>query len=327
MIFRITWNPVRLVALLLLALIASACDAGNNETPAAVPTLTLPQLQPVPLAGRKLRVVATTSIVGDVVGQVGGDAIALTTLIGPGQDPHSYEPAPGALAAGASADVIFVHGWNLEEGLLDNLTGVAADTPLVPVAAQITPLTRQEDAGAADPHTWLDPHLALQWVENIERALAALDPGNATIYARNAAAYRAELQTLLTYVQEQIARIPPAQRKLVTSHDALAYFARAYNFDVVGTVIPGASTLAEPSASTLAQLAETMDRAGVCTIFTETTANEEVARALAAELEHCDTVETVPLFTGTLSAPGGGAASYTAMMRANVDAIVRALSE
>ncbi|MFW6070713.1 MAG: metal ABC transporter solute-binding protein, Zn/Mn family, partial [bacterium] len=256
----------------------------------------MPETEALVTDGERLQVVATTSIVGDVVGNVGGDLIDLTVLMGAGQDPHSYEPAAADLTAAARAHLIFVHGWDLEEGLRDDLSRVSEGALIAPVAANIEPLVRgQEDEeeaheddheddhdhGAVDPHTWLDPHLVVQWVDNVETMLSAADPANSEAYAANAGAYREELAALIATFDGQLAQIPPQRRKLVTNHDALAYFAEAYDFEIVGTVIPGSSTLAEPSASSLASLVRDMEQAGMCTIFTETTVSAQLAQTAA----------------------------------------------
>ena len=190
--------------------------------------LTLPELSAVTLDG-PLRVVATTSIIGDVVAQVGGDAIRLTTLIGPGQDPHSFEPAARDLASASEAQVVFVNGWDLEESLLSTLQAVVEGVPLVPVAAGITPLEFGEDEHAedkhaeeeahsgdeehskeddadehgeeeahgedehnhhgADPHTWQNISHVMQWTRNVQAVLSSLDPAYTETYAANAAKY------------------------------------------------------------------------------------------------------------------------------------------
>jgi ABC-type Zn uptake system ZnuABC Zn-binding protein ZnuA len=302
--------------------------------------LQLPRLEP-DSGEDPLRVIATTSIIGDVVAQVGGDAIELTTLMSAGQDPHSYQPSASDLTTVADADVIFVHGWNLEEGLAGDLANVAGETPLVPVAAGVEPIVRGADSAeleeheaeehdhedvAIDPHTWLDPQQVVQWVRNIETALSALDPEHEATYAANAQSYSQELEALIAYYDEQVARIPPERRKLVTNHDALAYFARAYDFEVVGTVVPGASTLAEPSASEVVDLVQKMEQANVCTIFAETTANSQLAETVAAELAGCEQVQVLSLYTGSLGVSGGGADSYIEMMRTNIDLIVQGLT-
>jgi ABC-type Zn uptake system ZnuABC Zn-binding protein ZnuA len=331
------WIIVTLVALVsgFAAGCSSTEEAGGKATEVTqdgLTTLSLPEVGPADLEGDRLQVLATTSIIGDVVSQVGGEAIELTVLMKPGQDPHSFEPTVGDLTAAAEADVIFVNGWDLEEGLVADLENVARDVPLVPIAAGIAPLAfggHEEEAGqaqhGADPHTWLDPHLVRQWVENAEQMLADLDPAHAGEYAGNASAYQAELEALIAYYDQKVAQIPADRRKLVTNHDSLGYFAQAYDFEVVGTVVPAASTLAEPSASDLAELLKAMEREGVCTLFAETTANEQLAETVATELGNCESVQVVTLYTGALGPAGSEADNYLDMMRANIDAIVSGL--
>lgn len=322
--------------LFLVFLLLAACQAPENGRPAAeeegLAPLTLPELSPVDLAeGERLQVVATTDVIGDVVSRVGGEKIDLETLIGAGQDPHGYQPAPSDLIRAAEADVIFVNGWQLEEGLLRDLENAAAGVPLAPVSANITPLAfgHEEEGdvhGVADPHVWLDPHLVRQWVENVRQVLSALDPAHMAEYDTNAAAYFEELDDLIQYATERLETIPPERRKLVTNHESLAYFARAFDFEVVGAVIPSASTVSEPSAQSLAALVDRMAEAGVCTIFADHAVNQSLAEAAAAELQGCAEVAVLPLYTGSLGPPGSGADSYVGMMRLNVDTIVAGLS-
>ena len=296
-------------------------NEANSNT-----VLPLPELTDAALNGRSLNVVATTSIIGDVVAQVGGEAIELTTLIQQGQDPHSYEPGAQELTAVAAADIIFVNGWDLEESLVRNLESIGKDVPVVPVAANIQPLAFDEgEHGNVDPHTWFNIQNVVQWTANIEATLSQRDPANAETYASNAAAYQAKLADLETYVQAELGSIPPEKRFLITNHDALGYLAEAYGFQVLGTVIPGSSTLAEPSAREIADLIAIMNDHEICTIFTETTISDTLAQTTAAELTNCDTINVIPLYTGSLGSAGSGADSYIGMFQANVAAIVNGL--
>lgn len=330
-------------------------DEAESEHEGEGEKLVLPELEAAELNGESLKVVATTSVIGDVVSQVGGDAIQLTTLIGPGQDSHSYEPATQDLTTVAEAHVIFVNGWNLEERLIENLESIGEGTPLVPVSANIAPLAvanetdehneaEEQGSGGAeelpqsegedehadsggDPHTWFSVHNVEQWVENIKHTLSDLDPANATVYESNAAAYLAQLEELEVYAAAQLAGIAADNRVLVTSHDYFAYFAHEYDFELLGTVIPGVSTLAEPSASDLAELIEAMREHGVCTIFTETSVSDSLAQTVAAELTRCEQVQVLPLYTESVGPAGSGADSYIGMFRANVDMIVQGLAK
>lgn len=313
----------------------TAVSATTNQTDTGV--LTLPTLAAAELNGEPLQVIASTSIIGDVVAQVGGDAIALTTLMTAGQDPHSYEPGAQTLTAVAQADVIFINGWNLEESLVQDLETIGEDVPVVAISAKIEPLSPEEEHddeheeanehehGGADPHVWFDIQNVVQWTENAAQVLAELDPANADVYQANATAYIAQLAELKASVQEQLDAIPAKNRVLVTNHDSFSYFAQAYDFEILGTVVPGSSTIAEPSAADLTALIGTMEDHGVCTIFTETTVSDSLSQTVAAELDTCDVVQVVPLYTGAIGPAGSGAENFIDMFRANVEAIVTGL--
>lgn len=338
------------VALLALFSLLAACTSSPTPTslPTAAPTtqedddddrLALPPLQAAVLNGRPLRVVATTSLVGDTVARVGGEAISLTVLMGAGQDPHSYEPTARDFAAVANADVLFSNGWGLEEGLLRGLTNTAVNVLIVPISAGIEPLEsgqsghndehtdEEHEHGPADPHVWFRVANVMQWVQNASTVLSALDPAHAADYTTRAEAYTAELVILQQELAAELAIIPADKRKLVTNHNVFAYFAADYGFEVVGTVILGRSTLAEPSASDLASLVGVMRDEGVCTLFTENTTSGQLAQAIGAELRGCAAVQILPLYTDALGSAGSGAESYPALMRHNAQIIVAGLGE
>ncbi len=328
-------------ALLLILLIGmvwvAGCASGEKAEPAPTEAAggaqeggqeALPTLAPVALEdGERLRVVASTSIVGDVVAQVGGDLIDLTVLMGPGQDPHSYEPTARDIAAISEAHVIFINGLGLEEGL-ERTIRAAADRgqPVVPVSAGVQTLTMNSsehgESGRPDPHTWFDPNNVLVWVDNIEGTLSAQDPAHASDYVARAEAYRQQLRELDAYIREQVERIPPERRKLVTDHLAFGYFAARYGFQVIGAVIPGFSTVAEPSASDLARLTAQVREAGVSAVFVGRTTNPRMTQVLAKEAG----VRVLSLYIGSLGEPGSGAEDYISMMRTNVETIVEGLT-
>ena len=343
------WFLAVLTVLSLAVFTASSCrpqtvqeqeHEQEDREPGAGERLTLPDLEAAGLDGAPLKVVATTSIIGDVLAQVGGSAIEQITLMEPGQDPHSYEPTPQDMATVSEAHVIFVNGWDLEEALVHDLKDIAEGIPIVPVSANIEPLAfggqahEEEETDrdgdehphtGADPHTWFSVHNVEQWVENIKRVLSDLDPANAEAYERNAQAYLAELEELNAYVETQLASIPVKNRFLVTNHNSFGYLARDYDLEVLGTVIPTVSTLAEPSASDLAALIQEMGERGICTLFTETTLSDKLAQTVAAELDGCDEVHVFKLYSGAVGPPGSGADSYIGMFRHNVDTIVQGL--
>ncbi|MBX3051095.1 MAG: zinc ABC transporter substrate-binding protein [Caldilineaceae bacterium] len=332
------WRIVPLCLLLLLfplaACVSQSTPSGSQE---AIHTETvqtdamdsLPALTPADLKpGEKLRVVATTNLVADVVGRVGGDAIHLTGLLPPGADPHGYQAAPADLRAINDAHLLFVNGLGLEESLVSILHEAQARTVAVNLGVETIqgidgPDHADEHSRGANPHTWWSVAAVEQWTRNIEQALAAVDPTHAEQYAANANAYRSELAGLRDELDKLVGQLPPEDRKLATDHDTLAYFARDFDFQVVGLVVPSFSTLAEPSAKHLAALQDQIRAEDVRAIFVGSTVNPRQAEQLAQDLG----IRVVPLFTDSLSAPNGPAPNYLAFMRYNVAAIVAALAQ
>lgn len=324
-----------MVVVLVAGCAGNAMPGENGEQFDTAETLALPTVAARVAGGGRLQVLATTSTIGDVVHQVGGDAIDLVVLMQPGQDPHSYQPGAADLTAAADADVIFINGWNLEEGLVGDLTTIARKAVIVPISAGIAPRElaahsqaegeESLDHGPADPHVWQDVANVIQWADNVRQVLSAADPTNAATYEANAERYRAALEQLDVELRASLQSISPEKRVIITNHDNLGYFADAYGFDVVGTVIPSVSTLAEPTAGALAELVQTMQAAGICTLVVETTASDQLARTLENELTSCDNVKLITLYTDALGPSGGGAGTYIDMMLANAAALVEGL--
>lgn len=281
----------------------------------------------------KLKVVATTTLVGDIVRQIGGDAIHLTVLLPVGSDPHSYEPTPQDIARVTDADVIFVNGLGLEAFLENMLESASESGRIVPVSEGIE--ARLLDEGGSehqdseqhpedgDPHVWMDPNNVIVWVGNIESALKGLDPAHAETYAERAGQYRQELSELNGWIKEQAAGIPPEQRELVTDHLVFGYFADRYGFQQTGTIFPGYSTIAQPSAQDLAALENIIQELDVRAIFVGKTINPALAERISADTG----TRLVYLYTGSLTEQGGEADTYLAYMRYNVSAIVEALKK
>ncbi|MFN2197228.1 MAG: metal ABC transporter solute-binding protein, Zn/Mn family [Anaerolineales bacterium] len=275
------------------------------------------------------KVVATTTIVGDVAQQVAGDQLEVTTLLPAGSDPHSFQPTPQDITQIASADLIFTNGFGLESFLNTLLENKPADTPVVAVSDGIQPLAGSADhAGEADsaqsaqdPHVWTDPNNVLIWVDNITAALQTLDPDHASDFAANAAAYRQQLKQLDAWVRQQVAQVPASNRLLVTDHATFAYFAERYQFQQVGAVVPGFSTLSEPSAQELAALEDQIRQLGVKAIFVGDTVNPNLSERVAEDTG----IQIVFLHTGSLTGPDGSAPTYLDYIRYNVNAIVSAL--
>jgi ABC-type Zn uptake system ZnuABC Zn-binding protein ZnuA len=284
----------------------------------------------------KLTVVATTTLIGDVAAQVGGEFIDLTVLMPVGVDPHSFEPAPGDMSRVADTDLVLVNGAGFEAFLGKLIENAGDENKVISVSEGIELLAlageeehdehAEEDEqthehGEFDPHVWQDPNNVIIWVHNITVALSERDPDHADTYRANGEAYIVELQALDTSIQEQVAQIPAENRQFVTEHGTMNYFAARYGFEVVGAVIPAFSTLAEPSAQELADLENTIRDLEVKAILVGNT----VSPALASQVAQDTGIELVPIFTDSLSEPEGDAPTYLDFMLYNVQAIVRAL--
>jgi len=278
-------------------------------------------------ATSKLKAMATTTIVGDVVKAIGGDTIDLTVLLPVGADPHDFEPTPQDVVKIAAAQVIFMNGAGLEEFIEPLLKNAGDQAKLVSVSEGIQLLDavhgEEEEHVGGDPHVWFDPNNVSVWTENIEQTLSTMDPGNAAIYTSRASQYRTRLEELDGWIKEQIDLVSQANRKLVTDHAVFAYFARRYGLEQVGAVIPGYSTAAQPSARELAQLQDAIRALGVKAVFVGKTANPNLSKRVAEDMH----IKLVFLYTGSLSEPGGPADTYLVLMRYNVTAIVEALSD
>jgi len=278
-------------------------------------------------AGDGLRVVATTTLVGDVVQQVGGERIALTVLLPVGADPHTFEPRPQDMATLSEAEVVFVNGLGLEETLEPALNANVAGL-MVEVSQGIEVLPFEggnadeaDDHATGDPHTWTVRNNVMVWAQNIAEALAQADPANAAAYQANSEAYIAQLETLDSWIRQETALVPMEQRKLVTDHAVLGYFADEYGFEPVGLVVPALSTNAAPSAQELAALDDLIREQGVGAIFV----GKEVNPSMAEQLAQDTGVKLVFIYSGSLGETGSGVDSYIEWMRYNVLAIVNAL--
>ena len=286
----------------------------------------------------KLTVVATTTLIGDVTAHIGGDLIDLSVMMPAGADPHSFEPAPADLGKVADAGLVLVNGIEFEAFLGKLIENAGDEAKVVTVSEGIETIALVEgadehadeehvdeehahDHGEFDPHVWQDPNNVIVWANQIADALSARDSANAATYRANADAYIAELQALNTWIEDQVTEVPETNRRLVTEHGTLGYFAARYGFEVVGAAIPGFSTLAEPSAQELAALADAIRDLDVKAIFVGNTLNP----ALASQLAQDTGIQLIPLFTDSLSPAGGPAATYLDFMKYNVEMIVGAL--
>ncbi len=281
----------------------------------------------------RLKVVATTTLVGDVVRQVGGEAIDLSVLLPLGADPHTFEPRPQDIAALSQAQVVFINGLGLEEALEPVLEANARGKVVaVSDGIEVLPFNGMEEGeehegeedhhhAAGDPHTWTDPNNVIIWAQNIAAALAQADPENATTYQANAEAYIARLRELDAWIRQQVEQVPHDQRKLVTDHAILGYFAQEYGFEQVGLVVSSLSTNAAPSAQELAALEDAIREQGVRAILVGRTVNPAISGQLAQDTG----IKLVFIYSGSLGEAGSGVETYLDYMRYNVQAIVDAL--
>lgn len=271
-----------------------------------------------------VRVVATTTQVGDVVRAVGGDRVEVVQVLHPNNDPHEYEPRPDDVRALLGAPLVFESGNGLDAWMGKVVADSGGHPRVVTLAeANVVRLAGEQsgpEASRYDPHWWHDPRNVEAAIPLIRDALSRANASAAAVYARNARRYLGRLRRLDAGIMACMARVPAAQRKLVTDHDAFGYFARRYGIDVVGAVIPSQTTDAEPSAGAVAQLVRTIEREHVHAVFPESSVNPKLARAIAQETGASSAYR---LYGDTLGPAGSAGATYLTMERHNADAMVR----
>jgi ABC-type metal ion transport system, periplasmic component/surface adhesin len=287
----------------------------------------VPAAAPLPAYG-KVVAVATTGMIADAVRAVGGELVEVHGLMGPGVDPHLYKASQGDVRRMAAADVIFYNGLMLEGRLSDLLARMARQKPTVAVSEYVPQELLIEAAqfeGHYDPHIWFDLSLWKLAVERIRDGLIEVDPVNQQAYQQNAAAYMQELDRLDGYIRERLAEIPPAQRVLVTAHDAFGYFGLAYGIEVVG--LQGISTDSEVGLRDIQNLVAFLVERGIKAVFVESSVPRRSLEAVvqgAAGRGH-QVVIGGELYSDALGEPGTPAGSFVGMIRHNVDTIVAAL--
>jgi zinc/manganese transport system substrate-binding protein len=273
---------------------------------------------------KKFKAVASISIIGDLLHNVGGELVEVTTLVGPNGDPHVYSPSPGDARKLAAAAVVFINGLGLEGWMTRLVAASGAKAPIVAVSKGIAP-RRMEDEDksgrtAIDPHAWQSVANAKIYVTNIRDGLAGIDPSGRAIYATNATAYLAELDRLEREVRAAIARIPPDRRKIITTHDAFGYFGDAYGMTFIAP--EGVATEAEPSAKDVATIIAQIKKQKIPAVFMENVTDprmmQEIAKESGARIGGT-------LYSDALSAADGPAATYIDMMRHNIGEFTKAL--
>lgn len=284
-----------------------------------------------------LRVVASFSIMGDMVKNVGGEDVVVTTLVGPDGDAHVYEPTPSDAKAVSNAQLLVVNGLHFE-GWMDRLVQSAGYRGEIVVVSQgVTPRQMKEEHedaahgeqhhdphhhGTIDPHAWQNLANGVIYVDNLIAALVKVDPDHAEAYRRRGAAYRAQLQDTDRWVRAQIATVPAAQRRVITSHDAFGYFSAAYGVEFLAPV--GWNTENEPSAKDVARLIRQIKQEKTRALFVENMSDPRLIKRIARE---AGGVVGGTLYSDALAPAGQTGDSYIGMFRHNVPALTAAMAQ
>jgi len=280
---------------------------------------------PLPtFAQEKLPVVASFSILGDFVREIGGERVAVSTLVGPDGDAHVYSPTPADAKTVAGAKLVVVNGLKFEGWLTRLVKSSGTKATVATATTGITPLKMADDHGhghgGEDPHAWQSVANAKLYVGNVRDALIAADPAGKAVYEVNAIAYQTKLDALEAEIKASIARIPADRRKAITSHDAFGYFVKAYGIAFIAP--QGVSTEAEASAKDVARIIRQIKAEKVPAVFLENITNprlaEQIARESGAKIGG-------RLYSDALSAENGPAGTYIAMMKHNISQIEKAL--
>ena len=292
-----------------VALAVSACSAAPTPMPTG----------PTPVPGA-LRVVATTTVLADMVKQVGGVNVDVTSIVPKGGVVEAFDPSPRDIAAVSEADLVVMNGLGLDDWLARVVDSAAPGVPIVKLAEGLPGASYLQGEGGegTNPHLWLDVANAERYAERLASALAGADPGHADAFRSGGAAYAARLAALDEWVRGQVASIPPENRKLVSFHEAFPYFAQAYGLEIVGSVVgvPGQ----DPSAGEVGALVDAIKASGAKAVFTEAQFNPDLARSIAQEAGV--TVES-NLYNDSLGDPPSD--TYEGLIRWDVARIVAAL--
>jgi len=258
------------------------------------------------------------------VSEIAGDHLDVVTLMAPGADPHSFELSAQQAAGMRAADLVVANGLGLEEGLAQHVEAAADEGVDVLLAGDHVEVLEYADGAGPDPHFWTDPAQMLLVVDALTPALAELAGSGAADVRAAADAYRTELSALEDEMATSLGAVPAEHRALVTNHHVFGYLARRFDVTLLGAVIPGGTTLAAPSPADLQELVDAIDRAGVRTIFAESSSPDRLVQVLADEADR--EVDVVELITESLAAPGEPGDTYLDMMRVNTTRISDGLS-
>ena len=283
--------------------------------------LIFPLLFPASAHAAKLKVVASFSIIGDMVHEVAGDDIELKPLVGPNGDAHVYEATPGDAKAVAAADLVIINGLGFEGWLPRLVESSGYKGPVVTATKGISPLGFSNDGLTQDPHAWQNLANGRIYVANIRDALVKANPAHAADYKTNAKQYLKQIDDLDRWVKKEIAQVSAGKRKVITSHDAFQYFARDYGVEFIAPM--GISTESEASAGDIARLIDQMRTQKIRTLFMENISDPRLIRQLQSD---GGAVIGGTLYSDALSAPDGPAGTYLDMFRHNVGELVKGMS-
>jgi zinc/manganese transport system substrate-binding protein len=283
--------------------------------------ITTPQARSA--AAKPIEVVASFTVLADMVYQVGGDLVHVSSLVGPNGDPHAFEPSPDDARRLKAADLVIVSGLGLE-GWMERLITASGYQGRIVVASDGVRTLHMDEGGKeiTDPHAWNDAANGSIYVGNIVRALIAADPDRAPVYRTNGDRYTEQLKDLDRYAREQVASITPSRRKVLTTHDAFGYFAAAYGVTFLSPL--GFSTESEASARDVAKLIRQIKTEHVRAYFFENSNDPRLVRQIA---NATDAQPGGTLYVEALSLPDGPAPTYAAMFRRNVDELVSAMKK
>ena len=280
------------------------------------------------LADRRIRVVTTTNLITDLARKVGGDRVRVTGLMGPGVDPHLYKATAGDVRELVEADLILYGGLELEGKMEDVFVRLARQRPTVAVTSAMPRARLRSDPSYPDrydPHVWFDVDLWRHAVRTTRDALTRIDPAHRRTYARNAAAYDAELVELDAWVSEQMRSIPKSRRVLITSHDAFQYFGERYDVDV--EAIQGISTVTEATTADVERVARVIAERDIGAVFLESSVPPQTIEAVLASARRQGQEASIgaELFADAAGAEGTPEGDYAGMIRHNVSALAKGL--
>ena len=270
-------------------------------------------------AQTRLNVVASFSIVGDFVREVGGDRVSVTTLVGPNGDAHVYTPSPADAKTIADAKLVIVNGLGFEGWLPRLVKSSGGKAEIITASDGITP---RKAVGDADPHAWQSVANVKIYVADIRDALTKADPEGTTAYKLNAEAYLKKLDTLDAEIRAAVATIPPERRKVISSHDAFGYFTDAYGIDFIAPL--GTSTNSEASARDIATIIRQIKVSRIPAVFLENVSDPRLIERISAET---GAAIGGTLYSDTLTPENGDAPTYIAMFTHNIRTLTRALAK